>query len=227
MSGPHQNQPLVTAGAPLRVADAAAVLLHGRGGTADGVVRLADEFYRHGLALLAPGAQRNRWYPNSFLAPVESNEPWLSGGLAAVADAVETATDAGIARERVLLLGVSQGACLASEFVARTPARYGGIVAASGGLLGPDDASIDEQLGAGVDDGSLDGTPVLVSGSEGDPHVPPERLRRTAAVFERLGGEVTLRIDPGDGHGLGDDDVSYVRETVSELLPAERGASGA
>jgi phospholipase/carboxylesterase len=213
VTGPHQNRPLVTAGAPLRAADAAAVLVHGRGATADSVVRLADEYYRHGLALLAPQAERNRWYPNSFLAPEESNEPWLSSGRQAMADAVAEANDAGIPTDRILLFGISQGACLVSEFAARNPTRYGGVGAASGGLMGPEVDSA--QYG---DDGALDGTPVLVSGTEADPHVPADRLRETAAVFERLGGDVTERIDEGSDHGASDADLAAAGEMVAELL---------
>lgn len=211
MTGPHQDEPLVTAGAPLRAADAAAVLLHGRGATAESVVRLAEEFYQHGLALVAPQAERNRWYPNSFLAPRESNEPWLSSGLQAVADAIREVNAAGVPIDRTLLFGVSQGACLASEFVARNPTRYGGAVLASGGLLGPELAP--EQY-----DGSLDGTRVLVSGTEADPSVPADRLRETAAVLERLGGDVTERIDEGSAHGVSDTDLATAGEMVADRL---------
>ena len=211
MTGPHQNQPLVTAGAPLRAADAAAVLVHGRGATADSVVRLADEFYRHGLAFVAPQAERSRWYPNSFLAPVESNEPWLSSGLRAVGDAIGEVNDATVPTDRVLLFGISQGACLVSEFAARNPARYGGVVASSGGLVGPEIAG--SQYG-----GTLEGTPVLVSGTEEDPHVPVKRLRETGAVFGMLDGDVTERIDEGDGHGVSDEDLDTAGEMVDELL---------
>lgn len=216
MTDPHRNQPLVTAGAPLAVADAAAVLLHGRGGTADGVVRLSEAFYRHGLALLAPRADRNRWYPNSFLAPLETNEPHLSSALRAVGDAVETATDAGLPRGQVLVFGVSQGACLAAEFVVRNPVRYGGVVVASGGLVGP--AGTDREY-----EGSLDGTPVLVTGSEGDSRVPIDRVRETAAAFDRLDGDVTERIDEGTGHGVSDADLAVVGEMVAALTADERG----
>lgn len=218
MSGPHQDQPLVTAGAPLRAADAAAVLVHGRGATADSVVRLAEEFYRHGLALVAPQAERRRWYPKSLLAPVESNEPWLSSGLEAVGDAVGEIRDAGVPTDRTLLFGVSQGACLVSEYAARRPTRYGGVVAASGGLLGP-------AVRASRYDGSLERTPVLVSGTESDPHVPVERLRETVAVFESLDAGVTERIDAGDGHGASDADLAAAGEMAADCLAAASGGS--
>ncbi|WP_135363589.1 alpha/beta hydrolase [Halosimplex halophilum] len=209
MTGPHQDRPLVTAGAPLSVAGAAAVLVHGRGGSADGMVRLADEFYRHGLALVAPAARRNRWYPNSFLAPREANEPELSSALQAVADAVETVREAGVPSERTVVLGISQGACLVAEFAAGNPQRYGGVVLASGGLMGPE---------VGQYEGSLDGTPVLVGGHEGDPAVPVDRVRETAAVFESLGGDVRIRIEPGDDHGITDAELAAVGDLVEDLL---------
>jgi len=214
MDDPHQDQPLVTAGAPLSVAEVAVVLVHGRGGSADGTVALADEFYRHGLALVAPAARRNQWYPNSVLAPEAANEPDLSSALAAVADAVETVHKAGVRRERVIVLGISQGACLVAEFVARTPRRYGGVVLSSGGLMGPE---------VGDYDGSLDRTPVLVGGHEGDPAMPIERVRETAAVFESLDGDVRRRIDPGDDHGITDAELAAVGDLVDDLLPDAGG----
>ncbi|QPV63093.1 alpha/beta hydrolase [Halosimplex litoreum] len=218
MRGPHRNQRRVTAGAPLSVADAAAVLVHGRGGSADGMVALADEFYRHGLALVAPSARRNRWYPSPFLAPREANEPELSSALTAVADAVETVVEAEIPRERVIVLGISQGACLVAEFAARAPRRYGGVVLSSGGLMGPE---------IGDYDGDLAGTPVLVGGHEGDPNVPIDRVRETASVFESLGGDVRTRIEPGEDHGITDAELAAVGALVGELLSdAERAGTG-
>lgn len=213
MSSPHQDQQRVTAGAPLSVADAAAVLLHGRGATAKGIINLAQEFYCHGLALVAPQAERNRWFPASFLAPREANEPWLSSALSAVDDAVEFLSEQGIPSEQTLLFGVSQGGCLAAEYVVRNPRRYGGVVISSGGLLGPAGTTWDVA-------GSLDRTPTLVGGSSADPHVPVERLAETIRVLERLDADVTERIDDAEGHGITDAELASVDEMVATLLPA-------
>ena len=210
MTGPHQDRPLATGGAPLGVAEAAAVFLQGRGGSAEGVVALADEFYRHGLALVAPGAERDRWYPDSFLAPVERNEPWLSSALESVAEVVETVTGAGVPRERVVVAGVSQGACVAAEFLARHPARYGGGAVLSGGLVGP-------EVDPDGYDGSLEGTPVLVGCSD-DEYVPLERVGETTAVLEGLDADVTERIYDGLGHGANDDELAWLAARVEVLL---------
>jgi len=214
MSGPHQDQQRLTAGTPLSEASAAAVLVHGRGATARSIVQMAAEFQREGLALLAPQAARNTWYPNSFLAPVEQNEPGRTSGLQAVDDAVTEATQAGIPADRVLVLGFSQGACLASEFVARNPRRYGGLVALSGGLIGE---SIDED----EYEGDLESTPVFVGCSDVDPHIPIERVYETTRVFERLNGDVEERIYEGMGHGVNQDELDYVSSLVTDLRAEE------
>ncbi|MBV0903413.1 alpha/beta hydrolase [Haloarcula salina] len=211
MNGPHQDQQRSTAGTPLAEASAAAVLVHGRGATARSIVQMASEFQRDGLALLAPQAARNTWYPNSFLAPVEQNEPGRTSGLQAVDDAVTEATQAGIPTDRVLVLGFSQGACLASEFVARNPRRYGGLVALSGGLIGE---TIDES----EYEGDLEATPVFVGCSDVDPHIPIERVHETRRVFERLHGDVEERIYEGMGHGVNQDEIEYVSQLVDDLL---------
>jgi len=201
----------VTAGAPLDVAEAALVLIHGRGATAQSIVQMADEFHQHGVAYLAPQAARNTWYPNAFTAPVESNEPGRSSGLQAVEDAVTEATDAGVPIERVMVLGFSQGACLASEYVARNPRQYGGLAVLSGGLIGetvdPDDY-----------DGDLEGTPVFLGCSDVDPHIPEERVHESATIFEQLNGDVTKHLYEGMGHGINQDEIDRVSTMVGRLV---------
>lgn len=208
---PHADQPLVTAGTDLATAEAAAVLVHGRGATARSIVQMGQQFHVDGLALLAPQAAGNTWYPNPFTAPVEHNEPGRSSGLRAIDGAIEQANDAGIPAERVLVLGFSQGACLASEFLARNPRRYGGLVALSGGLIGesidPDDYT-----------GDLAGTPAFLGCSDVDPHIPEQRVHETAEVLEALGADVTARIYEGMGHGVNEDELTFVGEMVADLV---------
>ncbi|USZ67827.1 dienelactone hydrolase family protein [Halorussus salilacus] len=211
MAGPHQDQPLATAGTDPADADAGAVMVHGRGASARGILGMAGEFGVEGVAYVAPQARRGTWYPNSFTAPMDSNEPGLSSGLRAVADAVETLNDAGIPTDRVLLLGFSQGACLASEFVARNARRYGGLAAYSGGVIGPEGTPRDYE-------GSLDGTPVFLGCSDRDPHIPLERVHETAAVFEELGGNVTERIYEGMGHTVNEDEIEFVADMLADLV---------
>jgi phospholipase/carboxylesterase len=211
MSGPHQGQPLVTAGASLDDAEAAVVLVHGRGATARSIVGTAEAFHRPGVAYLAPQANGNTWYPHPFTAPVESNEPGRTSGLRAIADAVEWATDAGIPIERVALLGFSQGACLAGEFVARTPRRYGGLAVLSGGLTG-ETVAPDEYTG------DLEHTPVFLGCSDVDPHIAAERVTESATVFEHLNADVTTRLYPGMGHTINRDEREHVSAMVADLV---------
>lgn len=212
--GPHAGQPILTAGAPSGAADAAMVLLHGRGATANGILDLGDELDRSGVAFVAPQASRSRWYPYSFMAPLEQNQPHLDSAHRAVSDAVDVAVDTGVPRERVVILGFSQGACLASEWAVRTPDRYGGVVALSGGLLGPEGTTWPEH-------GGFDGTPAFFGCSTADPHVPAERVRESATAFRERGADVTERLYSGMGHTINDDEVAWVRGLLDGLL-AER-----
>jgi phospholipase/carboxylesterase len=105
----HEGQPIETAGAPPQAADAAVVLLHGRGSTAESILTLIDEFLHQGGKYLAPQAAHRRWYPRSGYVPFEDNEAWLSSALDRVSSALDIAADAGVRPERTLLLGFSQG----------------------------------------------------------------------------------------------------------------------
>ncbi|THE66640.1 phospholipase [Salinadaptatus halalkaliphilus] len=210
IDGPHQDQPLVTDGTPLPEAEAAMILTHGRGATARSIVQMGSEVHQEGLALLAPQAARNTWYPNSFLAPVERNEPGRSSGLQAITDAIDEAAAAGIPTDRTMLVGFSQGGCLASEYVARNPQRYGGLAALSGGLIGED-----------LDDtypGDLEGTPVFLGCSDVDPHIPETRVHDTADALEAMNADVTKRLYEGMGHGVNEDELEVVGEMVADLL---------
>ncbi|WP_435075159.1 alpha/beta hydrolase [Halorubrum sp. HHNYT27] len=220
---PHGDEALVTAGTPLEEATAAVVLVHGRGATARSIVGLGEEVAGDGdVALLAPQAAVNTWYPNSFLAPVADNEPGRSSGLRAVGRAVEAATDAGIPTERIVVAGFSQGACLASEFVARNPTRYGGLAVLSGGLIG-DSIDVDDYVShaAAAVDGdageALDDTPAFLGCSDVDPHIPEERVHETSAVLEALGADVDKRIYEGMGHGINEEETAAVAALVASL----------
>ena len=202
--GPHQGQPVRRTGETLERAVAAMVLVHGRGATAESILTLAEELAVPGFAYLAPQAAGNTWYPFSFLSPIERNEPGISSGLAAIADVLATVERASVPMERAMLLGFSQGACLASEYAARHARRYGGVVALSGGLIGPDGTPRDYP-------GSLDGTPVFLGCGVPDPHIPESRVRESADVLRRLGGEVTMRLYPGTGHTVNADEAEFVQ----------------
>lgn len=208
--GPHQGQPVLAAGEPLSRAHAAMVLVHGRGATADDILLFASELAQPGFTYLAPQAAGNTWYPNSFLAPIPSNEPGLSSGLALIDAVLAEITGAGIPSERTIILGFSQGACLALEYVARHAQRYGGIVGWSGGLIGPDGTPRDYA-------GSLAGTPVFLGCSDVDPHIPLGRVDQTAEVLQRMGGKVTERIYPNMSHTVNQDEIAFVQAMLAAL----------
>ncbi|MFP9191738.1 alpha/beta hydrolase [Natrialbaceae archaeon A-CW1-1] len=209
---PHQNQPVETGGAPLEDAAAAVVLVHGRGARASGMLELAAEIDRDDVAYLAPQAVRGTWYPQSFLAPIDSNEPSLSSALELLESTLETVRE-DVPLERTVLCGFSQGGCLASEFAARNARRYGGVVAFSGGLIGPEGTPREYE-------GSLEGTPAFFGCSDRDPHIPLERVHESVEVYEELEADVTERIYEGMGHTVNQDELDAFAEIVVDA--AER-----
>lgn len=201
---------IVGSGAPLAQARAAAVLVHGRGGSAEDMLGLAGEFGQRDIAYLAPEAPAHTWYPYSFLAPLAQNEPHLGSALATVGATLDRLAQEGFPAERVALIGFSQGGCLALEYVARNAKLYGAVAGLSAGLIGP--------LGLPRDyAGSLSGTPVFLGCSDIDSHVPLARVQESRGVFETLGGAVTARIYPGMGHTVNADEIGHVTELLAGI----------
>lgn len=213
-AGVHQGRPVFGAGEALERAHAAMILLHGRGATAGSILQMHQEFQQSDVAYIAPQAAGNTWYPNSFMAPIESNEPALSSALQLVTDIVAHVEEAGIPAERIMLLGFSQGGCLALEFSARNAREYGGVVGLSAGLIGPEGTPRDYE-------GTLSGTPVFLGCSDVDPHIPKARVEESAQVLEKLGGDVTMRLYRGMAHTVNDDELDAVRELIDAVLEHE------
>jgi predicted esterase len=184
------------------------VMVHGRGATAEDILSLHHEWSHPELAYVAPQAAGYTWYPYPFLSPMERNEPGLSSGLGRLGEVLADVEAAGIPPERTILLGFSQGACLALEFAARNARRYGGIVGLSGGLIGPAGTPRDYP-------GGFAGTPVFLGCSDRDPHIPRQRVDETAEVMRRMGAEVTERIYPAMGHTVNADELAFVRELIT------------
>jgi phospholipase/carboxylesterase len=214
MSGPHAGHAPVVAGRPLAEARYAMVLVHGRGGTAEGMLPIARAAGAHDAALIAPVAAEHSWYPQRFLAPVALNEPYLSSALVSLHGALTLAGDAGIPASRVILVGFSQGACLTLEYAARhataAGVRFGGVVAMAGALIG--DPSVPRQ-----DSGSLEGTPVVLACGDADAHIPEALVRSSTTHFTGLGAAVDLRIYPGVGHDIVRDQLDALASMVTTL----------
>ena len=211
IQGPHQGQPLLTAGQSLEEAKAAMILVHGRGATAQSILEFGAVLAHPDLAYLAPQASGNTWYPYSFLAPIPQNEPGITSGLQAVAEAVTAIEAVGIPAEKIIVGGFSQGACLASEFVARHARRYGGLLVFSGGLIGPPGMTRHYE-------GALDGMPVFIGCSDFDPHIPIERVTETADTLADLGASVSKRIYPNMGHTINQDEIDQAMQIVQLVV---------
>ena len=211
MIDPHANGRLFTRGAKIEDAKAVLVMIHGRGASANDILSLYDAFALDKMAAIAPQAMGNTWYPNSFLAPIASNQPWLDSALSRIETIVDDLLARGIQSERIALLGFSQGACLTSEFIARHPRRYGAACILTGGVIGPIGMRRDDQ-------GDLAGTPVFLGTSDRDPHVPLDRAEETAAILTRMKATVDLRIYPGMPHTVNEDEIDACRTLLKAIV---------
>jgi predicted esterase len=203
VADPHAGQPVLRSGPTPKDARLVAILLHGRGASAEDILGLAHQFSASDIAYLAPQAAGSTWYPYSFRAPLAQNEPWLGSALRVVAGLVEDLSQQGIPADRLVVMGFSQGACLTLEFAARHARRYAAVVAFTGGLIGPPATPRDYG-------GDFAGTPVFIGSSDVDPHVPLERVRESTAVFRQLGAAVDERIYPRMGHTINADELAAV-----------------
>lgn len=209
--GPHQKQDERTHGATLAKAKAAMIMVHGRGATAESMLPLAEEFAQPDFHYIVPQAANHTWYPYSFLESKEKNQPGISSGLQKIFDLIQSIEEAGIPKDKIMILGFSQGGCLATEFAARHPAKYGGVVGLSGGLIGPE-IEFEEYRG------DLDGTPVFLGCSTVDPHIPKERVNETEQVFKTLGAQVNKKLYKGMPHTVNEDEIKIIRGMMADLL---------
>ncbi len=209
MTETHQNQPLIQCGAKLDEAKLAMILIHGRGATAEDILSLASEIDIPNMALIAPQAKDNSWYPYSFLSPVEMNEPELSSSLAVIDSIIEMLNQKGFKEDQIYLLGFSQGACLSLEYAVRNPKKYGGIFGLSGGVIG--ETIIRENYS-----GDLEGTEVFIGCSDVDPHLPLKRVNETEEVFRKLNANVTKRIYKGMAHTVNQDEIDFVKTLLKQ-----------
>ncbi len=211
MTMPHETSPVYTAGAKLEDASAAIILVHGRGASAQDILSLSSPLNFPGVAYFAPEAEGSIWYPNRLIAPVESNEPYLSAAIAKIDGLVKHIEANGIPVEKIFIGGFSQGASLSSEYVIRNPRSYGGLLIFSGGYIWqsgkPREAT-----------GNLNGMPVFNGCSNVDPFIPLERMKETTALLTSLGAEVTERVYPNMDHTIIDEELELARELIEKRL---------
>lgn len=185
----------------------ALIMIHGRGGSAQDIMGLAEYLKVNDYLLLGPEAEQNTWYPHSFIAPIISNQPNLDIALELIGEAVQIANEKGIENENIYFLGFSQGACLTLEYTSRNAKKYGGIVAFTGGLIG-------EKLHPDHYTGNFDGTKVFIGTSDPDFHVPVERVQESSKLMRELGAQVEEKIYPNMAHTISQDEIKIVNDTI-------------
>lgn len=196
-----------TAGTALEKAQKVAILIHGRGASADSILSLKDHLNLEGFAILAPQAQGNTWYPYSFMAPDSSNEPAFSNAIKMLDGVVEDLESKGFKSEQIFFVGFSQGACISLEYATQHAKKYGGVIAFTGGLIG-------EKLNRNKYKGDFDGTQIFIGSSHKDMHVPLSRIEESAELIKNMGGNVKTMIFKDSDHTIRKEEVDWVNENI-------------
>lgn len=191
---------------------AAAILLHGRGASAEDIASIVPLLEQEDILFLAPNAHGSSWYPQSFLAPGGVNDVAVHSAHALVESLLEQLAATGLPSERVALIGFSQGACLASDHAFRHPRRYGAIIALTGGLIGPPGTAFAPPRAS-----TLAGTPVFLGANDPDPHVPWPRVVETAETLRSMGADVDLRRYPDRPHAVLKEEIEAIRPLLRTL----------
>ncbi len=200
---------VVLKGKDITEASAVMIMLHGRGASAESILTLASELNVDEFILAAPRANENTWYPNSFLSPVETNQPFLDDSLKKIAELEIYFTRKNFPPDKIYFLGFSQGACLALEYCARNAKKYSGVFALSGGLIG-------SQIEPETYLGNFQNTPILLACGDNDFHIPVKRVFETGKIISDLGGKVTTKIYPGFGHSINRDELDSINKILTE-----------
>jgi phospholipase/carboxylesterase len=192
-------------------AELAGILLHGRGRSPEEMIVLAERLGIEGCRWIAPAAVGGSWYPHTLMEPRYVNEPFLSRAVDDCDRAVDSAGEYGaLGPQRIIIIGFSQGGCLATEYALRRPGRFGALVVFTGGLIGP--PGTPWRLAAPAT--TLAGLPVLLTGSDIDELIPEARVRETANVLSALGADVRLRIYKARPHAVSDEEIDEARQFV-------------
>jgi phospholipase/carboxylesterase len=194
----------------------AGVLLHGRGKTPDEKIDLASRFGKiDGIRWVVPEAETpGSWYPGRFWDPRELNEPDLSESVQRCHEAVLEASENGrLGSDRLVIVGFSQGACLALEYALRHPGHVGSLIVFTGALMGVPGS--DWKATAPK---SLAGLRVLLTGSDVDDWVPEYNSHEAARLFRDLGANVRLHIYPGRPHIVSEEEIDEARSLLSSLI---------
>lgn len=201
---------IITAGSPIQPGNKALILVHGRGGSAEDILSLASHLQVNDFSLIAPQATNNTWYPQSFMASTELNEPWLTSALDLLKEITDELKEKGLASEQIYFAGFSQGACLTLEYITRNAARYGGAAAFTGGLIG-------DKINLHQYKGDFQGTPIFIGTSDPDPHIPVERFYATSNILKDMNADVMDKVYAHMGHTINQDEINLANRHVFKL----------
>ncbi|ELZ85024.1 phospholipase/carboxylesterase [Haloferax elongans ATCC BAA-1513] len=193
----------------------AVVLLHGRGSNEQDLLQIAREFppHLHVVSLRAPDRLQGgyTWYDLDLsgggLHQSQPNAEQFERSRDLVRESIEAAIDEyDLDRDRIGLLGFSQGAITSLALLLDDPDDYAWVVALHGYLA--------ESHAGHRPDGIAD-KPIFVGAGSMDQVIPASRAERAADRLEELGAGVTFQTYEVP-HGVGPDELADAVEFVDK-----------
>jgi len=197
----------IQTGLSLSESKKALILLHGRGASAESILSLTSYLDLADFSVFAPQAAQRTWYPYGFMASDQGNLSALNSSLLQVSLLFQFLIENEKAPEQIYVMGFSQGACLSLEFTSRNAQKFGGVVAFTGGLIG-------EKLEEKKYKGDFQGTPILLSSSAHDMHVPAQRIHDSAQLLQKMGAEVSLSLFEDELHTIRPEELTWVNQRL-------------
>ncbi|QFU09196.1 Carboxylesterase 2 [Rhodobacteraceae bacterium THAF1] len=197
------------------------VFLHGYGADGADLLGLADPLAPHlpDTVFLAPDAPEQstvnpmgyQWFPIPWLdgsdvgeaevamdRAVDDLNGWLDGVLA----------EEGIAADRLVLVGFSQGTMMALHVALRRAESVAALVGFSGRLLRPE--VLEDEIKVRP--------PVLLIHGDQDDVVPPASLPAAAEALQAAGVDVFAHISKGTAHGIAPDGLQVALAFIRDRL---------
>lgn len=194
------------------------VLIHGYGSNGDDLIALAAMIQPSlpEAAFVAPNAPSqiprlaagHQWWPIETFSTAER----AAGAAAAAPDLnafiTEELARTGLASDRLLLVGFSQGTMMALHVGLRRPDPVAGIVGISGMLVAPERLQREIQSRPPV---------LLIHGTE-DNVVPFRSMELASTSLAEVGVPVETHVSPGVGHSVGPDGLAAATVFARRVL---------
>ena len=222
MTGDTETEPL-RVGVPAADARVLCVVVHGRYGAPEAMM---EHLVRHltapGAHYVLPRAAGNSWYDARGFDPLtDRTRGQIGAAVEQIARDLAAAQDQGAPRDRMVMAGFSQGACMTLEYAMARGRWPGAACALTGFRVGC--------VGDRRPVRDLDGLPIYLSDGNGDPFITLPEFADTLRELSAAGARVRSDVFPRTAHVMSPPEIATVdavlRAVAEDRPPFEVAAA--